>query len=64
MKGTFGNLGVYPAVPQTVDRPEIFETIEYIFLAFYVCEMLTRVVVLRKSWFYTAEDDTGKGGGR
>ncbi|OLP75842.1 hypothetical protein AK812_SmicGene44300, partial [Symbiodinium microadriaticum] len=48
--------GVYPAVPQTVDRPEIFETIEYIFLAFYVCEMLTRVVLLRKSWFYTAEE--------
>ncbi|CAE7770543.1 Scn10a, partial [Symbiodinium microadriaticum] len=49
-------LSVYPAVPQTVDRPEIFETIEYIFLAFYVCEMLTRVVLLRKSWFYTAEE--------
>jgi len=49
-------LGMYPTIPQTVDRPEIFETIEYIFLAFYVCEMLTRVVVLRKSWFYNAEE--------
>eukprot|EP00439_Symbiodinium_sp_Y106_P078259 s203_g17.t1 len=28
-------LGMYPTIPQTVDRPEIFETIEYIFLAFY-----------------------------
>ncbi|CAE7318436.1 Scn10a [Symbiodinium sp. CCMP2456] len=49
-------ISMYPTIPQTVDRPEIFETIEYIFLAFYVCEMLTRVVVLRKSWFYTAEE--------
>ncbi|CAE7218374.1 Scn10a [Symbiodinium natans] len=45
----------YPVSPEDVDRPRLFEIMEYVFLAFYVCETLLRMVVLRTMWYYTAE---------
>jgi len=49
-------LRMYPEWPTDTDRPEIYEDIEYAFLAFYVCETVLRITVLRKEWYYHPEE--------
>lgn len=47
---------MYPEWPPDSDRPDFLEEIEYAFLAFYVCETVLRISVLRKEWYFHPEE--------